>query len=206
MVEKGSVKGPFFCVLICLMTQTIPTIEPEKVVAGDTITWQKSLADYPATTYTLTYYLVFESSSAATPVTITAAASGANHLVTVDAADSADWSAGQYVWSAFASKTGERHLVGKGRLVVDPDPAALTAGTDSRSFSKYMLDAIEAVLQGTATREEKSIKFDGQELEYKSGDELLDLRQRFAKMHKQEIQAEKTANGERTGGRVLMGI
>lgn len=40
------------------MSVTVPTTEPESVVAGDTWTWKRLLADYPAGTYTLKYRLI----------------------------------------------------------------------------------------------------------------------------------------------------
>jgi hypothetical protein len=40
------------------MTAPVPTTEPASVVAGDTLTWKRTLADYPAGTWTLKYRLI----------------------------------------------------------------------------------------------------------------------------------------------------
>ena len=53
------------------MAAEIPTTEPTSIIAGDTLAWTKSLADYEASLWTLTYYLRGPSAQ-----TITATTSG----------------------------------------------------------------------------------------------------------------------------------
>ena len=75
----------------------IPTTEPAAVNAGDTVRWRRALADYPASAgWALTYTLL----NAAGKITITASAQGDDHLVSVPAATSAGWAAGDYAWRA----------------------------------------------------------------------------------------------------------
>ena len=69
------------------------TLEPSRVTAGDTITWLRSLADYPASAgWVLSYTLI----NSAAKISITATASGADHLVTVAAATSAAYTPATY--------------------------------------------------------------------------------------------------------------
>ena len=71
------------------MSQNIPTSEPESLVAGDTVTWQKTLSDYPASDgWVLSYRLI----NAAGNIDITSSASGDDHLVSVAATATAGWS------------------------------------------------------------------------------------------------------------------
>ena len=64
------------------------TTEPARVTAGDTIAWTKTLSDYPASAgWVLAYTLI----NAGAKITITAAASGDDHAVTVLAATSAGY-------------------------------------------------------------------------------------------------------------------
>jgi len=65
------------------MAHTVPTAVPASLRAGDTATWLRSLADYPASDgWVLSYVLV----KTGAQIAITATASGADHLVEVDAA------------------------------------------------------------------------------------------------------------------------
>jgi len=70
----------------------IPTTEPLSFRAGDTVKWKKSLGDYPATSWTLKYFLVIQSDQKI----ITASADGTDHLVTITAAASAGYAVGRY--------------------------------------------------------------------------------------------------------------
>ena len=58
---------------------SIPTTEPETITAGDSLTWKRTLADYPAGTWTLKYRLI----NADGKIDLTATASGTDHLVSV---------------------------------------------------------------------------------------------------------------------------
>ena len=57
--------------------------EPEKLTSGVTWKWKKTISDYPASEWTLTYYL---RKDGATATSFSATADGDTHLVTVAAA------------------------------------------------------------------------------------------------------------------------
>lgn len=135
------------------MTAAIQTREPIELVAGDTWSWTKSLGDYPAPTWTLTYYL----RSREGETSFAAAASGADHLVTVTAATTAAYKAGRYGWTAVATSGSERHTVETGELVVLPDPAATGAGQDPRTHARKVLEAIEAVIESRASSTQREL-------------------------------------------------
>lgn len=116
--------------------------EPSRVTAGDTVTWLKSLADYPASTgWVLSYTFI----NASTKISISATASGADHLVSVTAATSAAWVAGTYTWIAVVTKAAERFTVGQGSIVVAPNLAA-AATYDTRSVAQKALDQVNQAL------------------------------------------------------------
>ena len=78
------------------MSHPIPSAVPSSVRAGDTVTWRRSLADYPASDgWTLSYVLL----SPAAQITIAATADGSAHLVSVAPATSAAWAAATYALS-----------------------------------------------------------------------------------------------------------
>jgi hypothetical protein len=120
-------------------------VEPLRVTAGDTWTWVRALADYPASAgWVLTYYL---SLAAAAPKVITCTAQGDDHLAAVDATSSAAWAAGDYHWIARAVKGAEAHSVATGTLRVLPDP---TATVDRRSWEEKILAVLEPAILASA--------------------------------------------------------
>lgn len=119
----------------------IPTVEPATVNAGDTVRWTRALPDYPASAgWVLTYTLL----NSAGKITVTASASGDEHLVNVAAATTATWAAGDYAWRAQASKAGEVFTVAEGRITVKPAFSASTLETRSLACQAY--DAVMAYL------------------------------------------------------------
>lgn len=126
------------------MTASIPTTEPTVVRAGDTVKWTRSLSDYPASaSWVLKYRLV----NAGGEIDITASASGADHLVNVAAAVSADWDDGLFQWQAYVEKAGERYTVGVGQIEIKPNLVAVSGGLDTRSRARRILDELEAAFE-----------------------------------------------------------
>ena len=150
----------------------VPTTEPTEVVAGDTLTWRRSLADYPASAgWVLSYALV----NAAGQIAISASADGDDHLVSVAAATSAAYPVGTYAWQAYVTKTTERYLVDSGRLTVLPNLAAQVGGYDNRSWAQKTVDAIE---QWMATRSPQVAEYqiNGRAMKYWEDAKLLATR------------------------------
>lgn len=132
---------------------TVPTTEPTKLRAGDTWQWRREdLSDWPASSYTLTYYV----RNAASHFNITAAADGDNFAVSVPMATTAGYTAGEYDWYAFVSDGSERYQIDAGRFEVLPDVSA-AAAYDGRGWAKQMLDLVEAALLSRATDDQLDV-------------------------------------------------
>ena len=129
---------------------TIQTIEPLQIFAGDTLAWQINLPDYPASAgYTLNYRLI----NASGKIDITGAANGDIHQISVTATTSATYAAGSYDWQSYVTdESGERFTIKQGDMVINPNWAAQTAGLDTRSNAKQILDALEAAWIVAATK------------------------------------------------------
>jgi hypothetical protein len=165
------------------MSITIPTIEPDSVTAGDSVTWEISLPDYPASDgWALSYALI----STTTKIAIAAAASGADHLVTIAAAVSTTWKAGTYDWQAYVTKTTQRITVRSGRITIQPN---FSTATPFKSSARQILEAINAALLGTGTLTQRMTEINGKRIERHSPGELLAMRTRL--MH--EVAAEEAA-------------
>ena len=127
---------------------TAATSEPSAIVAGDTAAWTKSLADYPATAWTLKYRAV----KSGAYIAITATASGSDHAISVSAATTAAYTAGIYDvqgWVENGAAT-ERYTVYTGRLEVKPNLAAQT-DYDARSTARKIYDALVVQYQTHVT-------------------------------------------------------
>lgn len=160
------------------------TTEPASVTAGDSISWQISLPDYPASAgYTLKYKLL----GSAGALDLVSTASGDDHLITVTPAASALWAAGDYIWKKYVESTTERYTLEQGNITVEADWTAIDAATDTRSNAKKNLDAIEAVMNGTATRSVLEKEIDGVRLKYCVPADLLQLRERYALAYWREL-------------------
>lgn len=127
------------------MAATIPSDEPARLRAGDTWKWTRSLADYPAGTWTLKYRF----KNAAGGFEITATASGTDHAVTVAAATTGTYTSGSYQWIAWVESGSEKYTVDEGTLQVDPDYRGGTASAalDDRSHARKTLTALESWIE-----------------------------------------------------------
>jgi hypothetical protein len=184
------------------MTIEIPTNEPLKIVAGDYVQWKRELSDFPADDgWVLTYTLL----NATTKITITAAADGADHLVTLAIATTAAYTAGEYTWQAYATKaaTSQRYKVDEGTMEVEANFAALST-LDARTHVKKVLDAIEAVIENRATLDQEEYSIQGRSLRRTPMEDLLTLHKRYKRLYAEEQNRERLRNGLGGSNRLLM--
>lgn len=186
------------------MAADIPTAEPTAARAGDTWKWTKSLTDYPASTWTLKYYF----KSATSGFSVTASASGDDHSVTVAASTTAGYAAGLYRWIASAESGSEKFTVDEGTLEVQKDYRAVSAstGVDDRSHARIVVDAIKAVIEGRASKDQEEYTIAGRSLKRTPITVLLRLRQHYEAELAAEAAREAIADGTGTGRRIQFRI
>jgi len=182
------------------MADDIPTTEPYKITAGETVKWTKDLSDYkPDDGWTLKYFLVRSGSQKS----ITATDNGdGTHLVTIAATDSAGYDTGIYHWQARVEKGSEKYNVDSGTLEVLPEFAAKSSGYDDRTHVKKVLDAIEAVIEGRASKDEMGYTIAGRRLDRTPIADLLVLRDKYMGEYQNELIAERIANGDSSARKV----
>lgn len=182
----------------------IPTTEPTKLRAGDTWKWRREdlSADYPAGTWTLKYRF----KNATGGFEITATADGVNFAVTVTAATSGAYAAGEYAWQAWVENGSEKYTVRTGTLDVLPDLRAgtATAALDTRSMARKLLDAVEAVLANTATLDQQAYTIHGRSLTRIPRGELLEIRSKLKAEVAGEQRAEKLRKGLGGDNRIVV--
>jgi hypothetical protein len=139
--------------------------EPKSLVEGDTWKWKRSdLTDYPSPTWVLKYE--FKNASANFEITAVQDGSTTGFSVVVAAATTAAYVAGKYAWSATVTSGAERYTVDGGVLEVIRDFNDNT-NFDGRTHARKTLEAIEAVIEGRASRDQQ---------EYSIGDRTLKRR------------------------------
>lgn len=177
------------------MAAEIPSTIPLEIRAGDTVRWRRELADYPASAGWLLSY-AFVGATSVHPAQ--AVADGVAHVVTLSAATTATWAAGTYRVQEYVSKDTERFSLSAVTVRVLPDLMAATAGMDTRTHARKVLDSIEAWLESKAPTA-GAIEIAGRKVANYPITDLLALRDRYRAEVRREEAAEK---GLGTGGRL----
>jgi hypothetical protein len=181
-----------------------PTREPEVLIAGDRWLWKRTdlASQYAVDTYTLKYSLRIQGTTTA-EIEITATGSGTEYLIEVASATTAAYTVGTYEWQAYITRDSdsERVTIGRGTIEVRPNRDAAT--TDPRSHVKIVLDAVRAVMAGTATKELSSFSVEGLALTRRSVDELVSLERKYAHRYQSELRLQRRRNRGRSGLAVL---
>jgi len=173
------------------MAATIPTTEPAALHAGDSWAWTRTLADYPAGEGWVLSYVYTNASSR---FTLTAGASGDDHAIAEDAADTAPIKPGKYAWAAHVTLADDRYTVDTGRLEVKPNLGA-AQNFDTRSHARTVLESIEAVIERRATKDQEEYTIEGRSLKRTPIAELLVMRDRYRQEAANETAAEQLGRG-----------
>jgi hypothetical protein len=167
---------------------------PAKITAGDTLDFLSTVDDYPATDgWTLTHQLIPRVSG--DRQSFDAIAEGSDYRSTVAATTTADWTAGAYSWVAYVTLAGVRHTVQSGMLTIVADPAEADAGYDPRTHARKALDALEAMIEGKATKDQLGYTINGRELRRMTWPDILTARSQYKAEVRAEEQAERVAAG-----------
>lgn len=195
--------------------------EPAEIILGDTLTWiRRDVVAYsandagePETTeikasagWTLKYSAVGKLGQFA----ITAAADpddADDFKFTATAAVTAAYIAGDYKWQLTASfgagASAIRHTIAEGWVTLTDNIAARNAAYDNRSHVKKVLDAIEAVLEGRATRQDQAYTIAGRSLQLTPIPDLIKLRVLYKREYENEMAAERIKAGLGSGRKIL---
>lgn len=181
------------------------TAVPSTITKGTSVLFEIDdyTVEFPAATYTGTLqFSPHDTTQAAVAIAATGASAAGGWQFDLTAAAFTNLVAGQYTWVLEASAAGERFVVDRGRCTVYADPT--TAGTDLRSHARIVLEAIQAVIENRATKDQASYTIAGRSLSRTPLPELLMLLDRYKREVYSEEQAERVAKGLPTRGRVLV--
>jgi|TARA_R110002012_G_scaffold86483_2_gene214852 hypothetical protein len=179
-------------------TANIPTLEPLELTVGDLWQWTRpDLFQAYGTGYSLSYKFLRDSGTDV--ITINASTGADTYTVSVASTTTVNYGAYDYVWQAYITRSSDsnRIMVDEGKLSLNNNLASDTG--DQRSHAKKVLDAVESVIEGTASRKESSYSIAGRSLSLTPMASLLQLRAQYRALYKNEIYRERIKNGKPTG-------
>lgn len=186
------------------MTVEIATTEPSSIKAGMTVKWKRTLSDYPATLWTLTYVLF----KTGTQIKFNAVPDGDDHSVTLAKATTAAYTAGRYTWQAYVDDGSERFEVDSGTLEILTDFDAQSSGYDARTTADQMVDGLTALLIGNIANNVLDLVSYGINADVARNIVKMTLAEKRAELSKwredlrREQEAENIANGLGTGRKI----
>ncbi len=191
--------------------------EPTEIIIGDTLSWVRrnviaNTINDDGTVETVDilasegWELKFVAVGKLGQFSITATADTEDvddFIFTATAATTAAYTAGDYQWQLVATLTTTRYTIALGRVVLLDNVAARIALYDNRSHAKKVLDAIEAVLEGRASRQDQAYSIAGRSLSLTPIPDLIKLRQIYKREYEGELATENINAGLGSGRKIL---
>ena len=174
---------------------------PETIYAGDSLSWTESAGEYPLRRGRCT-----TPSGGRRSWTLLPRPAGRTTSSPCDRRADGDSSAGLYTPGSPSSRTGrrKRYTISTGTHL----PSGRTSryrirGFDGRSHAQKVLDAIEATMEGRATKSQAIMQINNRQIQYLKPEELIKWRSFYKAEVAREKTAEKVAQGEDPGNRIL---
>lgn len=173
------------------MAIEIPKEHPETLVAGDTLKFQiEPTGDYtPENGWAMAYFIRGNGTQMAQKYT--SSPDSGNFIFEVAARDTVEWTVGKYRFEAYVFKDMERHRVDYGDFEIKPDFQTGNAALDTRTDNQKALDAINAVINGTASVSARQFQIGGKSIERFSLKELQEAQTLLERKVAKEKQIEK---------------
>lgn len=182
-------------------SQNIADLEPFELTIGDLWQWKRpDLFKAYGSGYVLSYKFNCDSGGGGSHTfTINASTDSDNYSIGVGSSTTANYNPHNYLWQAYITRSSdsERIKVDNGKLTLISNFASDTS--DQRSHAKKVLDAIESVIEGTASRKEASYSIAGRSLSLTPIASLLSLRAQYRALYKNEVYRDRIKNGKPTG-------
>lgn len=173
---------------------------PLKIRAGDSLNFTAALPGYSAADgWTLKITLV----NSKKVYEITSTASGSEHLVKLLPAATQGWIPGFYKYVASVSDGTDKYTIESAGLQILPN-LTTDKPVDERHHVEKVLDAIEAVLEGKATKDQLEVTFQGRSITHLTPEQLLVWRDKYRSELRAIKQAERVARGLGSGRKILV--
>lgn len=182
------------------MTQEIQTQEPQSITAGDTVKFHSSIDinTFPDPEWTVKYKVIGTTNFKE----VTATVDGDNFLVTFTESDTAAFAKECSRLVGTVEDGTERFTIYDDSLEVITDLGGASEAVDTRTYAKQVLDAIDAVILGRASKDQESYSIDGRTLNRTAVADLLTLQDKYKAIVVGEERAEKAKQGLATGSKI----
>tara|TARA_R110000803_G_scaffold36896_2_gene79328 strand:+ start:301 stop:882 length:582 start_codon:yes stop_codon:yes gene_type:complete len=173
------------------------SIEPQQAVAGTNWKWQRSLSDFPASTWTLSYY--FREVTGKYSFDIVATNSSDRFEVNLPFATTNNYAPGVYSGQGFVSKGADKFIVYDNQLEVGANFTLQGVGKDTRSHSQKTLEAIKGLLEGKFVEDASSYSIAGRSITKLDVQQLIDAKNYYEAIVVMEIRNQRAKQGLQTG-------
>lgn len=167
---------------------------PSSITAGDSAKWPFEDSNYPATEWRA-YCVLFGSSNR---YAMQADGADSGYEFNLTSTYTASWVAGRYDWSLYVvnkTDTEQRYTLATGKVLIKPNPDGVA---DNRTHAERMLEAIEAVIEGKATKAQlDTLRARHNEREWESNPELL---MKWRKLYQDEVTQQRNLEAMQAGG------
>ena len=113
----------------------------------------------------------------------------------------ATWTAGEYRWF-FQVANSDSYILEEGIVKILPQISALS-GIDSRSTVKKVLDALNSLIEGKATKDIETYSIAGRSLTKMNMRDVLRWQKYYKELYRRELADEARQSGLKTGTRVV---
>lgn len=162
---------------------------PEKITAGVDFAWRVNLLAYPAPTWALQVLL-----RGPGVIDMASVADGVTHTLAVPADTTKGYTAGIYLYSTRAVSAGTVLEIDSGQVEIERDLGAITGAVDVRGHVQKVLDSIEAVIEGRATKDQERYRIQDRELYRTPIADLIKLRTTYRAEMRRILAAQRRGN------------
>lgn len=188
------------------MSVVIPTgdREPQRIAAGDNVSWTKTFQNYPSPNWALTYVI----RNKAKIYQFNANANAGAFTVTLDSTVTSNWAPGLYAIGAFVTQAGEQVQVkcSYPRLEITGNLAAGTnaavKGVDPRSFAERTLPIVEETIEKLLSRTVQSAQVNGNAYTLANLPDLYRMRERLKSEIRREHMRDRLNAGTGAGNKL----
>lgn len=154
---------------------TVPAYEPQTLIIGDTAAWRKSFSAYPAGTWVLSYTIANGNNTYTLASGAEVTADGTGFAVNIPAEVTDAFAAGEYYYRGRVTDGITVKTVSEGTLRI----TATNSVYDELLHVATTLAAIEAVIQGRASKDQEEYSIKDRSLKRTPISELLELKKHY---------------------------
>jgi len=173
--------------------------EPIEFVAGDTLAFNRRLADYPADQG---WSLLYELRGGTQAVSFTSTASGSDHACVVSAATTSTWAPGSYVLEGYAVNGDQRFTIYYGALAIRLNLQTAPGNAPIQTFAQQMLAQIEQTMRAKAGDDLAASQLGDTRFQYLTPEQLRIEHGYWKGVRRQEIAKERAKAGLPTGNKI----